>query len=344
MEKKRWVAVAIAAGLFALSAITSFTASRVTKDEEEKPATSNISTWLYGSGDLTENVIEPGDASKRIVRLQVAGTIEDTGESGLFSTDTYNHQTFMQELKNIKNDPTIKGILLEVNSPGGSTYESAEIATQLQEIKNDKKIPIYVAMKNQAASGAYYISAGADKIFADSETVTGSIGVILHNSNYSELMEKLGIDDTTVKSGALKDIGSSSRPVTEEDQKVLQDYIDSSYKRFVTVVAKGRGMSEEEVRKLADGRIYDGQQALENHLIDAIGYPDDALSALRKDKKLKDAEFIEYTADATGFVNTWLGSKLSFLQGESDTSAMVKLVERLSSDDAPRAMYLYGGE
>ena len=141
-----------------------------------------------------------------------------------------------------------------------------------------------------AASGGYYISAQADKIFATEETVTGSIGVIMSGLNYSGLLEKLGVEDTTVKSGALKDMGSGTRPETKEEEAVLQAYIDSAYSRFVAIVSEGRNKSEEEVKKIADGRIYDGVQAKEVGLVDELGFPEDALKAMRKEQQLEDAE------------------------------------------------------
>lgn len=347
MEKKRWIAVGIAAALFVTSGISSMMANNQQKDEQETARLNEINSLLYGTGQLEEHVLEPGEASKKIVRLEVNGTIQDTDSTSLFSsTDAYNHQAFLKQLQQIKDDPTVKGILLEVNSPGGGVYESAQVAKKLEELQKDRKIPIYVSMESMAASGGYYISAKADKIFATSETTTGSIGVIMQSSNYTELYKKLGIEDTTVKSGAMKDIGSSSRPRTEEEQKVLQEYIDSSYGRFVKIVSEGRDMPEDEVRKLADGRIYDGEQALENHLVDKIGYPEDALKALRKDHNLKDAEYVTYSTDSTGFMNTFLGSKLAEMQGikDTDTSALLKLLSTYGTADTPRTMYMYGGE
>ena len=172
--------------------------------------------------------------------------------------------------------------------------------------------------------------------------MTGSIGVIMSSMNYSGLMEKLGIADATIKSGALKDIGSGSRPQTKEDKEVLQAFVDSMYGRFVKVVADGRKMNEADVRKLADGRIYDGAQALENGLVDDIGYPDQAL----KDNGLNDAKVVSYTSGSTNFLDTWLGNSLAELQGikPSQEELVRNIVESVGTPQAPKAMYLYGGE
>ena len=342
MNKRRWVAIIIAVVLLVFSIVS----SSITQKSENKKQMGQINELLYGNDDVQEQVEEAGTSDQKIVKLVVEGTIVDDGTSGLFSSGGYNHESFMKQLAAIKADPQVKGILLEINSPGGSVYETAEITRALKDIQKDKKIPIYATMESQAASGGYYIAASSDKIFATEDTMTGSIGVIMSSMNYSGLMEKLGIADSTIKSGALKDIGSSSRPQTEQDKEVLQAFVDSMYGRFVKVVAEGRKMNETDVRKLADGRIYDGAQAVDNGLVDEIGYPDQALQALKKDKKLSDAQVVTYTTGATNFINTWLGSSLAEFQGikPSQEDLVKKIVESVGTPQAAKAMYLYGGE
>lgn len=343
MNKRRWTAVAIAVGLFVFSMMAGSISAR--NAEENAKMLEGLNAMLYGSNQLTENIVEEGDADQKIVKLSVDGTIANSGSGSLFSTETYNHLDFLEQLKAIQDDSTVKGVLLEVNSPGGGVYESAEIQKEMQKIK-EKKIPVYVSMKNMAASGGYYISAGADKIYATNETLTGSIGVIMSGINYTGLFEKLGISDMTYKSGALKDMGSAQREPTEAEKKVFQAYIDSAYGRFVKIVAEGRGMTEEEVKKIADGRIYDGTQAKANHLIDEIGFPEDALNALKKDQSLTGAQVIEYSNDVTGFASSWLGSKFAEVQGikPSETNRVLSLVESIGTPEAPKPLYYYGGE
>lgn len=342
MNKRRWVAVGIAVILLIFSIIS----STISRKNENQRELSQVNELLYGTNEPQEKIEEAGSSDDKIAKLVVEGTIIDDGTSGLFSTSGYNHESFMKQLAKIQNDSTIKGILLEINSPGGAVYETAEITRALKELQNDRKIPIYASMESQAASGGYYIAANSDRIFATEDTMTGSIGVIMSSMNYSGLMEKLGITDATIKSGALKDIGSSSRPQTKEDKEVLQAFVDSMYGRFVKAVADGRNMDEAQVRKLADGRIYDGAQALENGLVDAIGYPDQALKALRKDKGLSDAKVVSYTTGSTNFMNTWLGNSLAEFQGikPSQDELVRNIVESIGTPQAPKAMYLYGGE
>lgn len=343
MNRRRWIGVGIAVALLGLSVVTS---SLKKEEETNESKLSSVEQLLYGSGDLEESVIEQGDSDKRIVQLTVDGTISDTGEpTRLFNSEGYNHQQLLSELKAIQEDDSIKGVLLVVNSPGGGVYESAEIAKEIAKVQQKGKI-LYVSMKSMAASGGYYISASADKIFATNETITGSIGVIASNLNYSGLLEKLGVTDQTYKSGALKDMNSSVRPATDEDKAVMQAYIDSAYGRFVDVVANGRNLSVDAVKTLADGRIYDGSQAVKNGLVDKIGYQDDTLAALKKDNKLENAEVFEYAVSATGFASSWLGSSLAELQGlkQSESSRVLSIVESIGTPQAPKPMYFYGGE
>ncbi|MDN6639236.1 MAG: signal peptide peptidase SppA [Tetragenococcus sp.] len=340
MNKRRWIAVMIAAALFIFSAVASF----MTRDTEED-ALSGTDALLFGSNEINEEVIEEGEEGQRIAQLSLEGTIVDTGTEDLFSGEEYDHQFFLEQLKEIQEDPSVAAVLLEVNTPGGGVYESSEIAKELRAIQaND--VPVYVSMKNMGASGGYYVSAAADKIFATSETLTGSIGVIMSGVNFSELMENLGIEDQTYKSGSLKDMGSAIREPTEEDEEVMQDFVDNSYDRFVQVVADGRDMPEEQVREVADGRIYDGQQAEDNELIDEIGFPEDALTSLKKDEQLQNAQVFEYDVSTTRFDRTWLGSKFAQAQGlkQTDTDRMLNVIERIGTPEAPKPMYYYGGE
>ncbi|KRN54217.1 signal peptide peptidase SppA [Carnobacterium divergens] len=342
MNKKRWIAIVSAIILF----VASIVATGVMEiSKKNASSTNSINELLGGEDSLSENVIEAGKANQRIVLLTIEGTILSGGTSGMFNTASYDHQLFMSELQKIEEDDTIKGIVLSVNSPGGGTYESAQIKDKLVEIKEKTKKPLYVSMKNMAASGGYYVSANAEKIFATDETMTGSIGVIMSGSNYSGLFEKLGISDTTIKSGEFKDIGSASRPMTEEDRAILQQMIDDSYGRFVNVVATGRHMDESRVRELADGRIYDGAQAKAAGLVDEIGYQEDVIKAMRKDYSLKEAELFEYQA-ASPSLSSLFTSKASQMISPKNSvlSELDGMMSKFGTTNSPKMMYLYGGE
>lgn len=166
-------------------------------------------------------------------------------------------------------DDSIKAIVLRVDSPGGGVGPSQEIYSEVARITQDK--PIIVSMGSVAASGGYYVAAPANKIYANPGTITGSIGVIMEFTNVLDLMDKIGLKTRVVKSGTHKDIGSSVRDMTSEEQALLQGLIDDVHSQFVAAVSEGRDLSEGEVRKLADGRIFTGRQALQVGLIDELG-------------------------------------------------------------------------
>lgn len=345
MTTKRWTAIGLAVGLFALSFLIDGLVTKVNQSDETQNLIGDATTLLFGDSGLTETIVSSGDETKRIALLSVDGTILAGQADSLFNSAGYDHEFFLEQLEAVKQDDSIKAILLSVNSPGGGTYESAQIKDKLLELKESSDKPLYVSMGNLAASGGYYIAAPADKIFASEETMTGSIGVIMSSTNLSELYEKVGIEDTTIKSGQFKDIGSSARPMTEADQDILQKMVDDSYERFVTVVADGRGIEKDQVRELADGRIYDGAQALEVGLVDQLGYQEDALTALQKDFQLKDAEIIRYSAGSVPF-SSLLYSKASQLLAPEKTSmaALEKIATQFGTSASPKMMYLYGGE
>ena len=216
MNKKRWIAVAIALILFVASLGSQFLSTRLADQTED--SLSQLTGNLIPGTSLQENVMESGDASNRIAVLHIEGTIQSGAGSVLTDGSSYDHDLFLEQLKAIEEDDTIKGIFLIVDSPGGGVYESAEAHDKLYRIAAEKELPVYASMQATAASGGYYISAGADKIYATAETTTGSIGVIMQAIEYSGLLEKLGIEYNTIKSGTLKDIGSPDRDMTEEER------------------------------------------------------------------------------------------------------------------------------
>ncbi|MFF2855867.1 signal peptide peptidase SppA [Peribacillus sp. NPDC058002] len=331
MNGKRWAALGIAAVLFFVSIAVGAATTLFTADTE------NIIDELFASESaFYEEVIEGDDFSNVIAVFDVEGTIQDTGEASLLSSATYNHRAFMDKLKMAEENDDIKGIILRVNSPGGGVVESAEIYDKILDIKKVKK-PVYVSMGSMAASGGYYISAPADKIYASPETMTGSLGVIMHGYNYEKLAKKYGVEFETIKSGPHKDIMSPTREMTGEEREILQNMINNSYDQFVKVIADGRGMTEKEVRKIADGRIYDGRQAKENHLIDDFGHLDDVIAAMKTDIGKKDAQVIRYT-DEAGFGSLFSMGAQKMLGNDVETAVLTKI---LSSSNSPRLMYLY---
>lgn len=324
MSNKRIIALVLAVviviGGIVMSSISAIVSNAFTESD----------TYMYGEVPEKE-----GDPTQRIAHFSLEGEIVEGG--GGFMGDGYNHTEFLEQLDNVKNDGTVKGVLLTVDTPGGSTYASDEIYQKIKEIKHKGK-KIYVQMKTMAASGGYYISAPADKIYAGPQTTTGSIGVIMSNTDYTGLQEKLGIKENVFKSGEHKDILSSSRKMTQEERNIMQSIIDDSFDRFMNIVKDGRNMNEKKVRELADGRIYTAQQAKSNGLIDEIGYEDDVIKGLSKEIKVEEPEVFEY--DASGSFFTLFNVK-STVQGlKSDVRAIKSVI---TNDTQAKPMYLYEG-
>lgn len=218
----------------------------------------------------------------RIAIIRVTGLIStaDVGR-GLFMGGAGSEE-IIRQLKKARADDSIKAIVLRINSPGGSAAGAQEIYREIMKIRNSKKSKKYIvaSMGDVAASGGYYIASAADKIVADPATLTGSIGVISQSLVFEELMKKVGVEAVTVKSGPFKDMGSGFREPRPEERKLMQTAIDDVYVQFVKDVAAGREkLSEEQVRKLADGRIYTGSQAKQKGLVDELGNLEDAVKA-----------------------------------------------------------------
>lgn len=182
-------------------------------------------------------------------------------------------------LRELIDDESVKGVLLSINSPGGTVGASKELYEAVKDLAAKK--PVVVSMLDQATSGGYYAASPATKIYANAGSLTGSIGVILNGFNAKELLDRVGIQAQTIKTGPYKDIFSPFRELGEPERQLLQELLQSTYQEFISDVAKGRKLDLEVVRKLADGRIYTGQQAQANKLVDALGTLDQAVADLR---------------------------------------------------------------
>ncbi|RJQ23290.1 MAG: signal peptide peptidase SppA [Nitrospiraceae bacterium] len=198
----------------------------------------------------------------KVALIRVSGVILDSTE-------------IVDELKEYSKDNSIKAVILRVDSPGGAVAPSQEIYEEIVKIKEKKKV--VVSMGTVAASGGYYISAPADRIVANAGTLTGSIGVIMEIPNVSGLMKKIGVETQVVKSGAHKDIASVFKSLTPEEKQILQTVLDDVHDQFISAVSEGRGKKLEEIRKLADGRIFTGRMAKELGLVDELGNLQDAI-------------------------------------------------------------------
>ncbi len=186
----------------------------------------------------------------------------------------------VDEIKEHVKDNSIKAIILRIDSPGGAVAPSQEIYDEVKKAASKKKV--VVSMGSVAASGGYYIASAATRIIANPGTLTGSIGVIMEIPNIEGLMDKIGIKAEVIKSGENKDIGSMFRSMKKEEKEILQGVMDNVHEQFIRAVSEGRKMKIEDVRKMADGRIFTGEQAAKNGLVDGLGTLDDATRTAAK--------------------------------------------------------------
>lgn len=184
-------------------------------------------------------------------------------------------QETVKQLKDFARDDKIKAVVLRIDSPGGVVGPSQEIWSAVKKLKTKKQV--IVSMGSVAASGGYYIAAPANLIYANPGTITGSIGVLMKFANLEGLMNKVGMKSFTLKTGKFKDVGSPSRTMSEEERAMLQSVIESTHSQFVRAVAEGRRLPEAQVRAIADGRIFSGEQAMANKLVDRLGTMQDAI-------------------------------------------------------------------
>lgn len=184
-------------------------------------------------------------------------------------------EQILKDLRKFRNNPDVKSIVLRIESPGGAVGAAQEIYREVKRTSGQK--PVVASMGSMGASGGYYAALGADNIIANPGTMTGSIGVIVKFPNLEGLFEKIGYKSEVIKSGPLKDVGASDRPLNEEERILMQDLIDNVYNQFVRDIAAARDMPEETISELADGRIFTGEQALAVGLIDNLGNFTDAI-------------------------------------------------------------------
>lgn len=203
-----------------------------------------------------------GLGGEKIGVIKIEGTIVES-------------ESTIEKIIKYRKNTGIKAVILRINSPGGVVAPPQEIYQEIKKTSQEK--PVIVSVESVAASGGYYIACAADMIVANPGTLVGSIGVMIPIENIEELLQKVGLKSTIIKSGKYKDIGSMTRPITAEEEAILQELIDDSYNQFVDAVAEGRKMKREAVLELADGRVFTGAQAVKLGLIDKLGNLQDAI-------------------------------------------------------------------
>jgi protease-4 len=246
---------------------------------------------------LEEKVVE-GEGRSKLLLADITGFISEKDADGIHLMR--GKPSTVSQVKEIlgkaEKDEDIAGVILRINSPGGTVAASDIIYHEIKGFESRKKVPVYACITGLGTSGAYYIATASDLIIAHPTAITGSIGVILLGFNVEGLLDKVGITEKTIKSGAKKDIMSPFRASTPEEQKIMQTIIDSFAARFRGVVLARRNnrLNEKELEKLADGRIYTADQALAAGLIDRVEYLDDAIGDMKKALGISEAKVVSY--------------------------------------------------
>jgi protease-4 len=230
----------------------------------------------------------------KVAIIDVEGMILNAKTGGLLGGGDNMMATFRERLDAAARDRRVKAVVLRINSPGGAVTASDIMYQDVLTFKKETGKPVVACMMDVAASGGYYLAMAADRVYAHPTTVTGSIGVIMSLYNASGLLQKIGLASNPIKSGPNKDLGNPAREMTEEERAILQGMVDGFYGQFVQVVVRGRGLPEERVRALADGRIYTGVDAHKLGLVDEVGYLEDAIACAKAMACLKDAAVVAY--------------------------------------------------
>jgi len=252
---------------------------------------------VLGKDKIEEVVLVPSKAKDKILIIDVSGIIGMSASPSMLKRESDSVSRVYYRLQKASEDPRIKGIILRLDTPGGEVTASDIVYNEIKNFRKNTGIPVVSLMMGVAASGGYYIASAGDHIIAHPSTITGSIGVISIFPNLEELFGKIGVAMNVIKSGKMKDSGSAFRNMTEEDKAVFQGVIDELYQKFLEAVVEGRdgSLTLEELKPIADGRIYTAQQALKLKLIDEIGYFDRALSEVKLRANIKDARVITFT-------------------------------------------------
>ena len=287
---------------------------------------------LIGNG--VKNAIWGGEekitaSGPYIATVYVQGSIVSDQTDGFGLPVGYQHNWTLDKLDELIHDADNRGMILFVDSPGGGVYESDELYLKIREYQEATGRPVYAVMGSIAASGGYYISAAADKIVANRNTWTGSIGVTVGTIyDISGLLEKYGVKTQTITAGRNKAMGSFVEPLTEEQKAIFQSLVDDAYDQFTGIVSEERGIELDQVIELADGRIYTAEQAYELGLVDSIGTFNDAVKDMKEKYDLQGCEIIDVIYKDDSLLGSLLNKvRIPNLSG-GDVSAILNKIDR----------------
>lgn len=317
--KTKQLAGIVVTGVVIIAVGVSGVVSNIAKARYDKSADSFMNSLV----SATEKVSLPSDDFIGVINI--VGEIGPSSDNIWSSSSGYNHSLYLDYIDQMEKSSKNKGILLYVDSPGGTVYESDEMYLRLMEYKENTGRPIWAYFATQACSGGYYISMAADQIYANRNCWTGSIGVIISLANYKGLYDKLGIKEIDITSGKNKAMGSGGLDLTDEQYDILQSLVDDAYNQFIGIVSEGRQIDVDTLKPLADGRIYTANQAADNGLIDAVASLQDAKTAMVEALSLQtDIRFFE---PKTSNVMSGLFSMADQIRPKSDSELAVEIME-----------------
>ena len=332
MKKKQTTGLIVAAVIFVVVGVTSVLTNALSSKlnsaaEKKTDSVSSIMDQLYGGENLAlSDMPTTGDY---IAIVPIKGTIQaSSGTTGISAvTGQYDHDLLMSYVDKLIDSSNNKGIILKLDTPGGAVYQADELYLKLKEYKEKTGRPIWAYMESTCCSGGVYLASSADEQYANRNTTTGSIGVIISSYDLSGLYEKIGVKEANIVSAKNKDMGSMGKPMTAEQKAIYQSVVDEAYDQFVNIVAEGRNMSVDDVKTLADGRIYTATQALDNGLIDGIKTEEEFDEYVKEKSNV--SKFYEPKSGA-GYLSQLFGSVASTKE-RSESEVLVDLIDRIGS-------------
>ena len=326
MKTKQLIGIVVTGLVIIAVGVTGVLGNVITaKLAEDQEAETGFWSSLFQMSDSEEILLPEEDF---VAQIDIVGEIGPSAAT-MWSTGetTYDHDLYMNYIDQLMYADNNKGIMLYVDSPGGTVYESDELYLKLMEYKEVTGRPIWAYFGSEACSGGYYIAMAADYIYLNRNCWTGSIGVVVSLVNCKDLYDKLGIKEIDIASGKNKTLGAAGLEMTEEQYAIMQSLVDEAYDQFVQIVCEGRDMEDSVVRPLADGRIYSAKQAVDNGLIDKVGSFEEEKQAFAKEAKFsEDITYHTPNSGEMGFMSALYGM-LQELKPESETELATDIVK-----------------
>lgn len=259
------------------------------------PGCFHVSGSLFPASRPLHEVQVGGEGKGKILMLDISGVIKERGKRSLGMVQAGTVEWVRANLDRAGKDKDVRALILRINSPGGFVTACDIVHSELTRFKQVTRIPVIAVLMGTATSGGYYVATAADFIIAHPTTATGSVGVIFHEIDLRGLMEKIGVTEEAIKTGERKDMGSLFRGLTDRERELFREIIHSHFLQFLRVIREGRkGIPEESIEAVSDGRILTAPQALRLGLIDSIGYLDDGVEKARDMAGLEEARLMIY--------------------------------------------------